>query len=65
MYQFSVYTQVYIRRVIKMSSDKIIDDNDQNKTIKHTVFPHIVSAHVCTVTFGLMYSDLWISKLKK
>ena len=27
--------------------------------------PRIVSAHLCTVTFGLMYCDLWISKFKK
>ena len=30
-----------------------------------TLFPHIVSAPLCTMTFGLMYCDLWISKLKK
>ena len=34
-------------------------------SIQITVFPHIVSAHLCTVTFGLMYCDLWISKFKK
>ena len=27
--------------------------------------PWIVSSHLCTVTFGLMYCDLWISKFKK
>ena len=27
--------------------------------------PWIVSAPLCTVTFGLMYCDLWISKFKK
>ena len=27
--------------------------------------PWIVSAHLCTVTFGLMHCDLWISKFKK
>ena len=26
--------------------------------------PWIVSAHLCTMTFGLMYCDLWISKFK-
>ena len=30
-----------------------------------TVFPHIVSAPLCTVNFGLMYCDLWNSKLRK
>ena len=27
--------------------------------------PWIVSEHLCTVTFGFMYCDLWISKFKK
>ena len=27
--------------------------------------PWIVSAHLCTVTIGLIYCDLWISKFKK
>ena len=27
--------------------------------------PWIVSAPLCTVTFGLIYCDLWISKFKK
>ena len=31
----------------------------------HTVFPHIVSAHVCTVTFGLMYCSFGFPNPKK
>ena len=38
MYQFSGNTQAYIRRVIKMSSDKIIGDKDQNKTYFNFIF---------------------------
>ena len=34
-------------------------------TVSVTAFPHIVSAHLCTVTFGLLYCDLWISEFKK
>ena len=31
----------------------------------NSFLPWIVSAPLCTVTFGLMYCDLWISKPKK
>ena len=36
-----------------------------DRYVTNTVFPHIVSAHLCTVTFGLMHCDLWISESKK
>ena len=31
----------------------------------NSFLPWIVSAHLCTVTFGLMYCELWISTFKK
>ena len=35
------------------------------RPISITGFPHIVSVHLCTATFGLMYCYLWISKFNK
>ena len=35
------------------------------RIFSYSFCPWIVSARLCTVTFGLMYCDLWISKFKK
>ena len=58
----------YFHSDINCQHEHISRQNSTNFNVKKsitTVFPHIVSAHLCTVTFGLMYCDLWISKLKR
>ena len=53
-FNLGIYNQLGIIQSVPRSP---IPQNSNSSVTKYltTVFPHIVSAHLCTATFGLMY----------
>ena len=61
------YSRFYAWIIVKISCTYNVECQQKSRyrISSYSFLPWIVSAHLCTVTFGLMYCDLWISKFKK